>query len=249
MRQLAAVGLVAFVAAVASPGVASAHTAPLNPYRWVNPPPDVKAANTAAKITNQAPSGCDTAVAATADRVETTNVWTQDGQAVVTLPTAPLPHRNRDSISVVITPVDAAALGALPRGLIADGNALRVTVKDGDTELPPLNPSATLIMFVPHQTGLALFSSDGKAWSNVAARSLAERDSEVVYSRAGYYLMVADHPLTGGSSAGLSTGTIVALVVIPPVALVALLVLARRRRGRTAESSVARRATTNPEAL
>jgi hypothetical protein len=222
MRRVAAIALCAGVLVLATPRSATAHNEPLAPYRWVNPPPQVAAGNVA-------PIGCNTVAAATPDAVVASDVWTGDLQAVLSFANAPLPHRSRDSITVAITPVDAATLGPLPSGLTADGNALHITTTDGDTDLGTLDPPAKLILFVPHQTDLVVFAPDGSRWTTLSARSVAVTDTSTDYQRSGYYLAVANHPLVAVATSA-PRGAVIAIVVLLPVALGVLLLLTRRRQ-------------------
>jgi hypothetical protein len=142
------------------------------PYRWVKPPPHLKA-------TNVAPSSLRVASASG-------SVATGDGQAVVTLPAGVVGP-------VAITPLDPASLGEVQGGLAPAGNAYRI-------EVPAFAGEGSVVLVAPYAPQALLFSADGRGWRAVEGARVVGTDgygSRLV--GAGYYLVggVPQTPVQG----------------------------------------------------
>ena len=227
---LRVVWIVALLLAV--PSAVLAHPDPLAPYRWVNPPTEVAAGNVA-------PLARTAEVPSQRDHLAATEVWTGDLQAVLSLPDMKLPTSDRATVTVSLSPTDAATLGRLPSPLSADGNAYAVTVIDGDAPAELATPGRVTLA-VPHAATAVLYSSDGAAWTVVASTSTSPNQVEATFDRSGYYLAAIDHPLTGGarSGGGVSRPLVATLVALPVLALLGLVLLARRSTRQRASSTL-----------
>jgi hypothetical protein len=165
--------------------VAWSDGAPPVPYRWVKPPPHLKA-------TNVAPSGVRVEAAAG-------SVATPDGQAIVTLPAGV-------SGVVEIDPVDPASLGQVSGGLAPDGNAYRVAV-------PRLAAEGSLVLTTPYAPRALLFSGDGREWRVVSGTRIVGADGYGGGLQGpGYYLAATrpQVPVQGGGGGGSSRVLVIA---------------------------------------
>ena len=91
--------------------------------------------------------------------------------------------------TVDITPLDPAKLGRLPAGLIADGNAYRLTVTYQPSQQPlgAISSPGNVIMQVPGPAETMLFSPDGRSWQRLPVQPVGAAIG-ASFSRAGYYL-------------------------------------------------------------
>jgi hypothetical protein len=223
---------------LAVPSAAAAHTGPLAAYRWVNPPSEVAAANTP-PLSRQAD------LPAQRDRLLATDVWTGDLQATLALSETMLPARDRVAVSIAITPLDAAGLGAVPAPLSADGNAYDIALRDGDEDVGPLATPGRVILDVPHQATAVLFSPDGTRWTRLTPTATSASQVEATFGGPGFYLAATDHSLLGApnGSSGMSGPLLAALVVLPVLACAGLVLLGRRSIGqRTGSDATPNRA-------
>ena len=96
-------------------------SAPLQPYRWVNPPPELAP-------TNVAPSSATADLPLGPKGNQTLNLVTSDSQMILVLSAGVIPPHGADTKARVdITPIDPATLSPIDHGLSAFGNAYRVT--------------------------------------------------------------------------------------------------------------------------
>lgn len=137
---------------------------PINePYRWVDPPPDLQAGNIA-------PEGTKQEVAMTDVGTVQASVITPDGQAAIVFRQGAFPRR-LDEIAVVVDvqPKDPATLGEPPPRTAYDGNAYVVTAvyaKDGSTA--ELVGPATVVLKAPLGGTRLLRQQPGTGWVEVS---------------------------------------------------------------------------------
>jgi hypothetical protein len=210
---------VAALIAVA-PVAAAAHQGGSDPahYRFVEPPAEVRAPL-------RAPVTRDVVL----DRSRMAGpwtVWTEDLQAVVTLPDAAVVGGRRwDVVRAVIEPLAPRSLPALPLGQQANGNAVRVALTDPAGR--PVDGPIVVHLVAPWPSE-GVWRRDGGAWSPV----------EVVAGRGGYDLTVpatsvllADRPRSGSPN---TSSTLAIAVVAGPSLFIGFIVLVVRVRRRNA---------------
>ncbi|MGZ4205848.1 MAG: hypothetical protein ACXVQW_11210 [Actinomycetota bacterium] len=145
------------------------------PYRWVNPPANLKAGNTL-------PSAGQGTMTITAKGSPAYNLNTDDGQAsLIFPPNGVVPKAGETKVNVTITPLDPATVAPPPTGLDYDGNAYRVTATYASSgapiqipkvtcDLANANACATVVLrYAFNATGLYLLN--GTTWTQVKSQT------------------------------------------------------------------------------
>jgi hypothetical protein len=228
------------VVAAATLGLSGHHLLPLfegvgppMPYQWVNPPAVFASGNVK-------PQAATTDVSLKGGASAQASAYTTDAQCVVNLNAGAFPsHGNDSSVKVTITPLDAATLGAVPPGVVADGNAYRVLFAYQPSNAPATNLAVpgSIALIAPNPGHVLLYSPDGQTWTTLNSTVVANTSSVfATMDKGGFYLVGARPTAAASGSRGnqLSTLAIVALVVGLAIILTAAPVAVRavrRRRG------------------
>jgi hypothetical protein len=225
-------------------------TGPAQPYRWVNPPPALTAAN-------KPPSSLVGSVPLTPQGSLTTSFITSDGQVTVIVAKGSIPAHGKDiSAKISVTPVDPATLGELGGGLKPFGNAYRIAA----TYLPSKTPVGSLarpidvVLLYPataelHASQHTLLSSPtGQGWTALDSKDIAlQQQVEANTPTLGYVVVggvPSPVPITvspGTSTGGRTTTIVVGLVVAAACLLLVGLGLMLRGRSRAPASGSKRR--------
>jgi hypothetical protein len=219
--------------------------APPTPYRWVNPPPDLAAAN-------KPPASTRFTVELGAQGSRLGAFSTSDGQVNLVLSEGAIPARSgQRGVEVAVDPVDPATLGPVPAGLVGAGNAYRIRASyqpsgeavgalGGQSSVGLVYPLLATAVADPggHQV---LSSADGRSWE--ALQSTDTPGTHQVSARLPRtgYVQVGVPPSAGGSGGDtrnriLLLGTGIAVVIVA-----AALVLRLREGSRTRPAGKGRR--------
>lgn len=141
--------------------------APLPPYRYVDPPPELEELN-------ESPLDGSGTIDLGPDAGAAT-VATGDGQALVSVPQGafqPPEGTGPDVVEVSITPLDPASLGPPPVDVRFDGNAYRVVATHTATEDPatPRRPLIVFLRYPLHSDRLLHWS--GAAWERLPSNTI-----------------------------------------------------------------------------
>ena len=233
------------VVAAATLGLSKHHLLPLfegvgppMPYQWVNPPAAFASGNVK-------PQAATTDVSLKGGPSGQVSAYTTDAQCVVNLNAGAFPvHGNDTSVKVTITPLDAATLGAVPPGVVADGNAYHVdfAYQPSNTPAVALAVPGSIALVAPNPGHVLLYSPDGQTWTTLNSTVVANTSSVfATVDKAGFFLVGA-RPTSAASGSGgnqVSTVAIAALVAGLAIALAAAPVAVRavrRRRGGSGRS-------------
>lgn len=210
--------------------------APPPPYRWVNPPKEFAAGNDPPRPSRfDVPLGPDGSLQAGGS--------SDDGQAIFSFAAGTFPaHPPDTTVTVEVTPVDPATLGAPPAGLAADGNAYRVNLGYAPTatSIPMLSIPGDVFVVVPEPAQTLLFSTTGQGWESLPSRPVPD-PTQIGgrFDRPGYLLAVAPPLPPRDLSTGPSDSARLLQVAAVTLALTAALILApvvwRRMRAGDAE--------------
>jgi len=199
------------------------------PYRWVNPPPELRSTN----LTPE-PSGFSLIVRH--GHVPADTLPSSDGQTILIVPEDfTEPPAGTATIDVRITPLDPATLGAPPNGLVVLGNADRIvaTFQPSGARVTKLAHPLEAILVYPAHVGppvdrTVIASSDGATWRTVDSKeSPAFRQIEGPVGLG--YVAVAGPP-SAATPSSRSIWTIAGAVAIAMVLVGAAVVLVLRRR-------------------
>ena len=211
---------------------------PPQPYRWVDPPPDLASGN-------QPPSSgvFHIELAAGGSRPEV--FVTSDNQVTVVVPKDAFDARPRQiEVTLKVDPLDPAALASPGRNLTIFGNAYRLQAtyqpsgEDAALALPldvillyPVTPNLHASLHQLHT------SPDGKLWTpQEGSDSLAQQQAEGPMPSLGLVMVVGDpgaSPVApAGASGGSTTTAIVLIVLAACVGLIGLGLIVRGRGGR-----------------
>ena len=203
------------------------------PYQWVNPPAIFKP-------TNVKPAAGRTTVPIQNGHSFAVTVTTPDQQFLATLLEGAIPpEAGATAVVATVTPLDPATLGAVPSGLVPDGNAYRLQLayQPSGNAVVRLDKQSPLQLSIPSPATTMLFSADGRTWTKNPVIHLAAGSSSAAmqFSEPGYYLAAGAPGSVPVGVAGTksSTGKVIVLVVIV-IAVAAILglgpVLVRRIR-------------------
>jgi hypothetical protein len=193
------------------------------------------------KSTNKKPSVGHTTIPVQSGKTLAVTITTPDQQFLASLAAGSVPiDPGTTSVEATVTPLDPATLGALPSGLVPDGNAYRLDLVEKPSGAVPgkLNQAGDLVLTVPSPATALLFSTDGKTWEQhpVAHNSSAGSSAAgTQFDQQGYFLAAGAPGSVPVGVAGTKSGTgKVVLLVVIIVALAAILglgpVLVRRLR-------------------
>lgn len=206
---------------------------PINaPYRWVDPPPELRNGNIA-------PEGTKQEVAMTDVGTVQASVITPDGQAAIVFRQGAFPTRLGEiAVMVDVQPKDPATLGEPPPQTAYDGNAYVVTAnyaKDGSTA--ELVQPATVVMKAPLGGTRLLRQQPGSGWVEVSEPTAVPMSLQVFgeTTRLGTFVAAA-------TIHGKPFPTLPVSLGASGVAVAAALYVARRRASRKSASRRDRRA-------
>jgi hypothetical protein len=207
---------------------------PPPPYRWVNPPADLAAAN-------QEPAGGTFSVDLTRKGSTAGAFSTPDSQATVIVSEGSIPFApGQESVEVEITPLDPATLGDPPPELELAGNAYEfaATYQPSGDPVPTLAIGADqrIVLVYPaaatepeHRAVTMLTSPDGESWERLETNdSGAQQQAQVSFDAFGYFVVA--RPLESGGLSTSAIGVVVLSVVL--LGLGALVISRNVRRGR-----------------
>jgi hypothetical protein len=142
--------------------------APLPPYRWVTPPPELASGN-------ETPKPWNASIEFHASGSVPMSFATGDGQVIAVFRQgAVTPRPGETSVRVTLTPLDPSTVARAPEGLRFDGNAYRVeAVYPGSGEAAALTLPVTIVLrYARHATALLRF--DGSTWTGLSATAVPE---------------------------------------------------------------------------
>ena len=198
---------------------------PAPAYRWVDPPPEFA-------VGNVEPQGARRELPLGPTGSSLTSLASGDAQVVVNLAEGAVPAKEGDTIAAgVFDPLAPKDLAPPPPGLVAAGNAYRVTIAYGpsgqnvDTVAKPGN----IIIALPHPGVALLWSADGKQWERLPTQEVgAPTTLGTRFERAGYYLGVSTPVPPSRNSDTSKTLVLVGVIIGLALALGFLPVLFRR---------------------
>ncbi|MGZ5213867.1 MAG: hypothetical protein ACXWXM_09175 [Actinomycetota bacterium] len=215
---------------------------PPQPYRWVDPPPDLTSGN-------QPPSSGVFHVPLDAGGSQPEVFVTSDNQATVVVPQGAFDKApGQVEVTFKVDPLDPSTLASPGRHLTIFGNAYRLQATyqpSGDEATLALPLDVVLLYPVTpnlHASLHQLYTSlDGKAWTaREGSDSLAQQQAEGPMPTLGLVMVAGEagaSPLTpaggsGGGSGGSTSTAIVLIVLAAAVGLVGLGLLVRGRGSR-----------------
>ena len=210
-----------------SPRVLFDGFAPPAPYRWVDPPADLRQGN-------QKPARAKGSGKLGPESAEALSVATSDGQAFVSLTEGSVaPHDNDTSVEVVLTPLDASKLGPLPNGMRFEGNAYHVDVRYRPSGAPvtTFTKPATIALTASGPATELYSSAEGKTWTLLPTRALGAQAGLSSAIDASGYVVTAGHgaPYKLGGKRGMGILSYAALVVLVLGTLAVVYLVVRRR--------------------
>jgi hypothetical protein len=214
------------------------------PYRWVNPPPELAAKN-------KAPDSGDFTIAFAKGRSDAGVFATNDQQASVVFALGSIPQANgATSVHLTITPLDPATIGALPDDLHVLGNAYRIqaTYQPGGDPVAHFTRRPLLILVYPalvsHGTDRTIvFAPDGKRWTSLkttndstnlqASTNLLQLNGDFEVATTGTVTVGSPSPgTTGGGGSSPVAWVVIGAAVVVAGALVLLRIQSRNRNVR-----------------
>jgi hypothetical protein len=215
-------------------------TTTVQPYRWVDPPPDLKHGNVA-------PTSASGSFKIGSTHTPPVNLNTDDGQvSVIFPPDGIVPMAGQTSVKLEIKPLDPAKVAGPPAGFDFDGNAYSITgtyvpsgkplqIPKAVCDLNNANACATVVLRYAF-SATKLFLLNGQTWTEV--KSQTAQGALQIYGlseQLGTFVAVDPHT-AGGPKAKSQTGNIIAFVIglaaILLGTLVARLRATRKRRAR-----------------
>ena len=201
--------------------------APIAPYRWVSPPPDLADGN-------QPPAAGSFDIALTAQGSEPGVFITTDNQVTLVLDRGAFPARGDDrSVRLTVTPLDPATLGPMPGELTAFGNALELhaAYQPSGKALRRVTGSIRFILVYPttqtlHATTHELLRSpDGETWTILPSRDAPGfQQLEARVEKTGYLVVAGELSPNPVSVTPPGNGTDPLVVVLLVAAGAAMLV-------------------------
>ena len=206
--------------------------APPTPYRWVNPPPELAAAN-------KPPASTRFTVELGPDGSRLGAFSTSDGQINLVLSEGAVPPRSgQTAVEVAVDPVDPATLGPPPSGLVVAGNAYRIqaSYRPSGAKVEALAGQSSVGLVYPLlATAVAdvgghvvLSSPDGRSWKQLASTDTPGTHQVSAQLNTTGYVEVGVPPSAGGSG-GDQRSRILLLASAVAVAIVAAALLLRFR--------------------
>ena len=199
----------------------------LPPYRWVNPPKELKA-------TNQPPTPVKKTITLGPNGSPSSDISTDDAQVLLSLPDgAILPHPPDTAVVAAIDPLDPATLAPIPAPYMADGNAVKVTLT-GQQSNAPLNVLAkqgSILLRYPSSATAVMYSPDGKGW--VAVDSVPSPGTQTVLGQIkspGYFVTVINRNAPAKKKKGVNP-LVVGAEIVGALVVVGIVVSLFRRPG------------------
>ena len=201
--------------------------APQAPYRWVNPPSELRSGN-------QKPSRAKGSGKLGPQGSEALSVATSDGQAFVSLSDGSIsPHDGDTTGEAALTPLDPTQLGPLPGGTRFEGNAYHADVRYRPSGAPvtTFTKPATIALTASGPATELYYSADGKTWTLLPTRALGAQAGLSSATNAPGYLVTAGHgaPYKLGGKRGMGPLSYAALVVLILGTLAVVFLIVRRR--------------------
>lgn len=172
--------------------------APPQPYKWVNPPPELARDNQPpAEATGDVPVGPDGS--------EVTNTTTGDAQAIASLETGSVPPNPPDTaVRLKLTPLDPGALGPLPPETKALSNAYLVSLAYQPSQAPVarLAKAGTVALTASARGDRLLYSGDGSSWQDTPSRPYGDGNGRFASLQATGYYLVAGQVAAAGAAPG-----------------------------------------------
>ena len=217
-------------------------TTKVQPYRWVNPPIDLKQGN-------QAPSSATGTFSIGPKHAPPINLNTDDAQVSVIFPPDGItPMAGQTQVKIEIKPLDPATVASPPAGYDFDGNAYAITgtyvpsgkpieIPNAVCDLNNANACSTIVLRYAFNA-TKMFVLNGRTWSEVKSQTAgAALQIYGISDQLGTFVAVDPHT-PGGPKAKSQTGNIIAFVIglaaILLGTLVARLRATRKRRAREA---------------
>ena len=212
--------------------------APPTPYRWVNPPRELAAAN-------KPPTSTRFSVKLQADGSRLGAFSTNDGQINLVLSEGAVPPKSgQTEVEVAVDPVDPATLEPPSSGLVVAGNAYRIqaTYRPSGAKVEALGGQSSVGLVYPLlATAVAdvgghvvLSSPDGRTWKQLASTDTpGTHQVSARLTRTGYVL-VGVAPSAAGSQGGSRTRILLLGSAIAVVIVAAAVLLRLRERSRAA---------------
>lgn len=158
---------------------------PAPPYRWVDPPREFA-------VGNVPPTGARRELTLGERGSGLSSLASGDAQVVVNLPEGAVPPKEDDTIAAVtFDPLSPKDLAPPPAGLVAAGNAYRITISYGPSgqAVDSVVKAGNIVMALPHPGVTLLWSTDGKQWERLATQAVgAPTTLGTRFVRSGYYL-------------------------------------------------------------
>ena len=209
-------------------------TAPIPPYRWVSPSPELAE-------TNVPPTSGAFTLALTERGSRAEVLTTDDAQATLILQAGTIPpSAGQDRVRLTLAPIDPASIGS-PSGLAVLGNAYRLqaTYEPGGDPIPDLREPLEVILVYPltadaHTMSRSVASSpDGQAWTvSEGTDSPAIQQTEGPVETLGYVAAVADRAPVGFPSPAEGSGNTLGVALIVAAVCTALVGVGLLLRGR-----------------
>jgi hypothetical protein len=212
--------------------------APVAPYRWVNPPPELADAN-------QPPAEGTFDVRLGGAGSEPGVFITTDNQVTIVVDGGTFAPRGDDrTVRLTVTPLDPATLGPVPDGLTAFGNALELGASyepsgrpirqvDEPIRFIAVYPTTQTLHATTHEL---LRSDDGRVWTALRSQDAPGiQQVEAPVDRPGYLVVAGEltpNPLTTTPAGGTDPVVVVLLVVSAAAMLGGAVLLFRRPRAR-----------------
>jgi hypothetical protein len=212
--------------------------APPTPYRWVNPPPELAAAN-------KPPASTRFTVKLQADGSRLGAFSTGDGQINLVLSEGAIPPRSgQTEVEVAVDPVDPATLGPPSSGLVVAGNAYRIqaSYRPSGAKVTALGGQSSVGLVYPLlATAVAdvgghvvLSSADGRSWKQLASTDTpGTHQVSAQLNRTGY-VQVGVPPSAGGSGSDQRSRILLLASAVAVAIVAAALFLRFRERPRAA---------------
>jgi hypothetical protein len=213
--------------------------APPTPYRWVNPPRELAAAN-------KPPTSTRFSVKLQADGSRLGAFSTSDGQINLVLSEGAVPPKSgQTEVEVAVDPVDPATLEPPSSGLVVAGNAYRMqaTYRPSGAKVEALGGQSSVGLVYPLlATAVAdvgghvvLSSPDGRTWKQLASTDTPGTHQVSAQLNQTGYVQVGVPPSAGGSASD-QRSRILLLASAVAVAIVAAALFLRFREGPRAAS-------------
>ncbi|HVM12567.1 MAG TPA: hypothetical protein VM638_08865, partial [Actinomycetota bacterium] len=196
--------------------------APVAPYRWVNPPPEMAQGN-------QPPESGEQVIEADAD-VKALAAFTLDAQASMTAADPAFgEHPDERSVRVTVRPLDPETLGPPPEGLGYQGNAYEFAATFQPSGEPArLEQVATVVLRYPIHATTVLRKVDG-GWERLP-KPITVGESLTIYAETPEMgTFVAAGPPTEEEKAGVLRWVGYGAAGLALVGAVALALIRRRR--------------------